>query len=369
LKIIQVCSRIYPSFMGGVEKVVWSLSNRLSSEFEIEIYSTNPQLKSKTQRMVNDLKITEFPSLATGNVFCFSPGLYKDLAKGNADLIHAHGCQAFPTVASALAKTRNKSPLIVTPHFGANQVPFLFSDFYNYTVNPFVFKKADAIVVVSHSEAFRIEKVGDFREKMFHIPNGVDFQEIDKCIKESVQHESPKEILFVGRLERGKGPHLLVEAFSKIAKDHKVVLTIVGDGPLKGQLLQMIKTYGLNEKIRFLGRLPEEELLKVYANSHIFVLPSSYESHSMSLTEAMSFGLVPVVTNVGGNPAIINPLDNGYLLSWPPSSKEIVSILSNLIEDDKLLKQMGEKARIKARKDFDIENNLKRLCKLYRQWS
>lgn len=367
MKIIEVCRRTYPSYIGGIEKCVWNISRKLARKFEVEIYATNSRRRSVFETEISGLKIREFPCLALYDIYLFSPSLYKALEGVEADLVHAHGIGALSTLAAALAKPKNDLPLFVSPHFGFSKVPRVLFTMYNLSFNKLVLKRADQIIAVSPNEKSEIAKVGDFSNKILYIPNGIDVQEIDSHLNRSMQSDWPKVILYVGRLERKKGLQSLIYAFSQIVSLYDVVLLIVGEGPYKNEIIKMVSTSGIEDRVKFLGRVSENELYQIYARSHIFVSPSSYESHSMSLTEAMGFGVVPIVTNVGGNRFVVSNRENGFLVSYPVKVEEIAHLLSELVQNEDLLKIVSEGAREKAKHNFDLNKTSKSLEYAYEQ--
>jgi hypothetical protein len=80
VKIIEVCHRTYSSYIGAIEKIVLGLSRCLSERFEIETYTSAPRKKEACVLEIENVKITEFPSTAFGDIFCYSPSLCKALS-------------------------------------------------------------------------------------------------------------------------------------------------------------------------------------------------------------------------------------------------------------------------------------------------
>jgi len=367
MKIIEVCHRTYPTFIGGIEKAIWNISQHLAGRFEIEIYTTNPRRKRPFRFQKKNVRITEFPSMAPGEILYFSPSLYSALRNVDADIIHAHGCQQFTSFAAALAKRKNAIPLLVTPHFGFSKVPRYVFMVYNLTANKLIFNRADKIVTISPNEIHTIRKIGNFDEKILYIPNGVDVESINLVLHKYRRLINPKTILYVGRLEEKKGLRFLVKAFAQISGD--VTLKIIGDGPFRDELAELVNNLKVKDKVRILGRVSESELNQLYATAHVFVLLSSYESHSMALTEAMAYGLVPVVTNVGGNRNIVSNHENGFLVSYPASINEVSNVLCKLIRDQNLIDLISEKARKTVKERFNIELTTKLLGDVYESFA
>lgn len=362
----MVSSLAYPPCIGGVESHVWEVSKRLVKKgFDVEIYSTDPSGRLGRVIEVNDIKIRRFPSFAPNGIYHLSRELYSSLKNACADIIHSHGYQGFPMLASALAKVQNAIPLIVTLHCGFSKVGRLPHLIYDSLFGKIIFHRADRIIIVSPIEMELIGELLRVKEKIRLIPNGVNIKGISSYLTQmrARSSQSPVKLLFVGRLEKKKGLDFSVKAFQKIA--HKdVELSIVGDGPFKQKLVRFIRKLKLQDKIRVKGRLTQAELYESYAQSHIFVLPSEFEAHSIALTEAMAFGLVPVVTNVGGNKYLVRNGVDGFLLKYPPDIRELSNILLQLVDNRELMCGMSENA-LREAQQFDIDRMVDRLEMVY----
>ena len=122
-------------------------------------------------------------------------------------------------------------------------------------------------------------------------------------------------ILFLGRVSELKGVGELIKA-GKILADsgYDFECCIVGHGDRKGiieSFQTQVKDRKLTEKIKFLGRLVDEEKFKIYANSDLFVLPSWTEGCPNSVLEALGSGLFVVSTDVGALKDVISSGENG----------------------------------------------------------
>lgn len=110
-----------------------------------------------------------------------------------------------------------------------------------------------------------------------------------------------KVILFVHRLSRRKGAHLLPEIISGVTKLHKdVMFVIVGDGPERENIELRIKNQGLGRYVRFAGEVPQRDIAPYFRAADFFLLPSEEEGFPHVLLEAMAAGLPYVATDVGG---------------------------------------------------------------------
>lgn len=174
-------------------------------------------------------------------------------------------------------------------------------------------------------------------------------------------------VLFVGTLQPRKNIARLIEAFSKLKSD--IGLIIVGKkGWLYEQILEAPKKFNVQNKVRFLDSVPDEDLPAFYKNAVCFVLPSLYEGFGLPVLEAMKYGCPVIASNVsslpeaGGEAALyVDPLDTedikkklelminseelreklikkGYeqikKFSWEKTAKETLKVLEGLVTKD-----------------------------------
>ena len=131
------------------------------------------------------------------------------------------------------------------------------------------------------------------------MPNGVEIN--NNYVKKEI-NKNKFSVLFIGRLEKIKNISYLLKNWKKFSdvNSHSELL-IIGDGNEQDNLKNISQDLGLVNKVKFMGKLNSEEILLSLNKSDVFVLPSLSEGISNSLLEAMSFGLVPIVSNVEGN--------------------------------------------------------------------
>lgn len=158
-------------------------------------------------------------------------------------------------------------------------------------------------------------------------------------------HPSKKTntILFVGRMTGNKQCDYVIRAWNLIAEKHPSwQLVIAGDGPMREYYESLSK---FKQQTIFLGHCNPE---KLYRESKIFCMASSFEGWPMVLTEAMSNGVVPVAFNTF--PSIVDIIHNGEngILVAPYKEKEYAKAISMLIENENLREQMANNALLKV---------------------
>ena len=162
-----------------------------------------------------------------------------------------------------------------------------------------------------------------------------------------------KVILFVHRLSKRKGAHYLPEILNKL-RDENVVTVIIGDGPEKENIQLLITNYQLQDKVRFLGWIPNSELSGYYSVADVFIMPSEEEGFPRVLLEAMAAGIPFAAFNVGGVREIVPPELLLYVVSAGDIDAFVVKIKEILGLSSEARAKIGELEKKWAEK-YDIK--------------
>jgi len=177
----------------------------------------------------------------------------------------------------------------------------------------------------------------------------------------------PDDILVVsvGRLAPQKNHILLIRAFRRCCSAALGLhLIVVGDGPLRGDLLEEVQRLGLADRVHFLG--VREDIPDILSAADLFVLPSNWEGNPLSVMEAMAAGRAVIATNVGGVPELVENGETGIIV--PPGDIEALSAaIIELATDPNRRGVMGLRAAAKAQTDFDVSTMVKRYEELYEE--
>ena len=234
--------------------------------------------------------------------------------KNKCNVIHAHW--AIPTgligtwVGSLLSK-----PLIVTIH-GSDLRMALERPGFLRKIFVFVCHHATHLNCVSIGQKKEMEQLGITSEKISVIPMGVDeaFLETGKDRKIEL-NKRPFTILSNRNLLPIYNVSLLIRAIPIILKEEpETKFLIAGDGPEKETLEREVRNLNINSSVRFLGRVPHEEMPDLLSRADIYVSTSLYDGTSVSLLEAMGSGAFPVVTDIPSNREWIVDGKNGFFV-------------------------------------------------------
>jgi len=224
-------------------------------------------------------------------------------------------------------------------------------------------KKIIAVSEAVRDSLLRYQKT--YGHKIMVLPNGVFLPNVDMDAK----FNQPKEtinILNVGGLREQKNQIFLLEIFSELAREEKNIhLFVVGEGALKTKIEKYIREKGLGNEVSLVYDLSKnQEIEEFYKKVDIFVLSSLWEGCPNALLEAMSFGLPPISTKVGGATEIIEDGVSGYLVDIN-DKEQTKDKLKKLIKDKELRKIMGERAYKRIKDNYTIDKVVKSLIKIF----
>jgi len=204
------------------------------------------------------------------------------------------------------------------------------------------YKLADGVIAISKSAKKDVEGIYEVkREKITTIYNGLNLNEF-KNLKNELEIEGKPALLYVGKLERVKGPDILLEAFAIVKKHCKeAFLHILGDGSMRSDLIEQVKKLGLEDSVKFYGIVvPPYSYMKA---ADILVIPSRYDALPTVALEGMACGVPIVASNVGGLREIILDGENG--LKAKPEPEDIAEKIIFLWKNDKLRKEISSRQR------------------------
>ncbi len=193
-----------------------------------------------------------------------------------------------------------------------------------------IWQRASRVVALSTALARTARRTAPGLD-MEVIPNGIDARRFSP--PDVRPPGKALRLITVARLLERKGIQTILEACAKPSV-LPIELRIVGTGPFETELRDMVKAYGLEDRVRFLGFVPNEELPDHYRRSDIFVLPSATESFGLVFAEAMSCGLPIAASNVGGIPETVRDGIDGLLCppGDPLALRENILRLASSIE-------------------------------------
>lgn len=267
------------------------LSLEKGKEINAEQYEIQPKIKIKRLRYLSSYFQTK-----------------KIVDEIEPDLINAHFVPNYGLLGALL----NFKPLVVSA-WGSDILISAHKSFFHRLRAKFVLSKADLILSDSTFLTEGISELGIDKKRILTFPLGI---EIDKYLKPK-ETKNAITILSTRQFEPVYDVRTLIQAIPLVLQDSKkkVKFIIVGKGSQEETLKRLANNLKLQDKVVFKKNLSDEELIRTYSDSDIYVSTSLSDSTSVSLLEAMAAGLIPVVTDIPGNREWIEDGKNGFLFN------------------------------------------------------
>lgn len=261
------------------------------------------------------------PALTLGS---FGPAMRRlASAAADADLVHIHAAQE---ICGGLRMAGCRKPLIFTAHCYHHAIDYAKAGLF---LNPF----CDRVIGVSEAERRRLAQAGTRRLSV--VLNGIDqepFEGFDR-VAVRLQLSLPADAVVaiaVGRLVRPKGLEIFLRALKGTGREVRAL--IVGDGPEAIPLKAIAAAFGLDDRVKFLGR--REDLPRLLAAADLYVSPTRREGLSLAALEAMASGLPLVVSDLPEFAEIVRTGENGltFPVGQPESLAQALTLLAGMPE-------------------------------------
>ncbi len=283
------------------------------------------------------------------------------------DLLHVH--YAIPHASAAylakkiVEKQGRKIPVITTLH--GTDITLVGKDKTYAPVVTFSINESDAITAVSDN--LRKETFNSFSitKDIEVIYNFVDVARFSKkpidAFRRVIAPHGEKILVHASNFRGVKRVQDVVKVFAEVRKNLPAKLLMVGDGPERPVMENLVKEFKLTEDVRFLGK--QEQIEEILVVSDLFVLTSDYESFGLAALEAMAARMPVISTNAGGLPEINLHGITGFLANV--GDVETMSTYAiDLLQDESKLATLKQNAFEQAQK-FDISNIVPVYEKLY----
>jgi glycosyltransferase involved in cell wall biosynthesis len=206
-----------------------------------------------------------------------------------------------------------------------------------------------------------------YEAKCVYIPeNAIDPLRFNKQACVSV--EGPLRVCFVGRLVPYKGADMLLEAAAPLLRAGKMRLDIIGDGPEREGLRDLVDELGVGSSVELPGWIEHGEIQARLARSEVFAFPSVREFGGGVVLEAMALGVVPVVLDYAGPSELVTEA-TGYKVPTG-SREEVVSgfreILGRLCDSREGLRPLADRARKRVLTHFTWDAKARQTREVYR---
>jgi len=288
------------------------------------------------------------------------------LKKNDPELVHMNiPCNTKGILREYIVFTinkRHKKKIVAHLHGGK----YLMAKPSNKIIGNFfkrILSESDRVIVLSEIEKKSLSGIYGYNNAV------VLYNSVNTSADHKVFDKSPEDILqvlFLGRIHESKGIEDIVEAFKKLFPEKRFRFVVCGTGPLENYLIEQCSGF-MGKDFEYRGIVSGDIKANTILGSDIFILPSRYgEGLPVSLLEAMSAGVVPVVTNDASMKFVIKDGVNGIFVG-KNNSGDIYTKLETLMNDPALMKKLSMNARKTIEEQFDVRIMINNLENIYEE--
>lgn len=363
---IGIFTDTYPPYINGVSTSIVMLKRALEKKGH-EVFIVTVNSDNMSYKYEEENKVIRIPGIPIGIFDYRLTGIYplraiEKIKKWDLDIIHSHTEFGVGTFARIIAKQFD-IPIVHTYHtMYEDYVHYITKGYFNRTskkiveyLTKFYCDQTVSELIVPTKKAYDLFKQKYHVGRNVHIiPTGIEIERFysENFKKEEITNLKTKLgfdkndliILFVGRMGKEKSVDFLIDAQSYIAKKYKnAKMLLIGDGPYLKEFKTQVNKLKLNDNVKFLGKIPWEEIPKYYQLADIFVTASKTETQGLTVIEAMAASIpVVAIDDESFNTVIIDDL-NGKLFK---NKRQYKMMISELIENKDKRIRLSEQARI-----------------------
>lgn len=211
------------------------------------------------------------------------------------------------------------------------------------------------------------------RERVHVVWSGIDAQLFRPLDREAVRaslglpHGVPIA-LAVGRLDRGKGIEIAVEALARLHQLPSVKLVVVGGGPRRVAIEELAVRRGVRERVSLVGHVPMEEVARYMAAADTLVFPSLLaEAGPLVIPQALACEIPVIGSSIGAVPEMLGDGGEAGLLFRPGSASGLAEALRTLLCDEPRRRKMGARGRERVLERMTIERMADGMCAVYQR--
>ncbi len=276
------------------------------------------------------------------------------------DLLHVH--YAIPHSVSAMLarqmlaydhkRISRRLPYVTTLH--GTDITLVGADPSYLPITRFSIEQSDGVTSISDYLKQRTVEVFEVQTPIAVIPNFVNcdlYHRTPETLQRRSEYASPDEKILVhlSNFRPVKRIPDVIEIFDRVQKEIPARLLLIGDGPERSRAEWLAVNKGIHNKIEFMGK--QDRVHEKLAVADVMLLPSQLESFGLAALEAMACQVVPIATNAGGLPEVIQSGNDGFLEEVgdvDAMARDAIEVLS----DESKLQTMGKRARATAQARF-----------------
>jgi glycosyltransferase involved in cell wall biosynthesis len=353
MRILHLAKYYWPR-SGGMERVVQGLAEGAAErghEAEVIAITAFGDPPPGKRRRTPVKRAWSFAPVGTQEL---APA-YLAAAWKRADVIHLHHPNSLADVAYALRPSL--APLVVTQHAD-------YPSFKYKLPSKYALWRAEAIVVPSRAHIALCSELRGFEDKVTVIPFGISERRWE--LVPPPPPGNPPRALFIGRLHAFKGVDFLLRALELVPD---LRLDIVGSGPEANRLRTLARALAVEDRVKWYGEYPDEDLPRRMADADFLVLPSVSveEMFGLVLLEAMAAGRPVITTDV---PSGVREVNHPGVTGLEVPMRDVGALadaMRTLAEDSELRDRLGRAGRERVRQRFSLAAMTDAHLALYQQ--
>lgn len=359
---------------GGVQMVAQLLCRGLAREGVDVTNLVAAATRTGSDQMVDGYRLVEAACWGLYFSTAISPNMVSLARQWHRerpfDLLHIH----FPDPMSHLVSLALPAslPRVITWHSDIVKQKRLLALYRPFQVKEVL--RAQALVAATQAHFTSSRQIpADYPPDRRHvIPFGLDYEKLaltaaHQALVESLRQDAAGRLLVfaLGRHVTYKGFDYLIEAILQT----QAQLLLGGDGPLTDALKQRAQSLGLDSRVRFVGRVAEEDLSAYYHACDVFCLPSITTNEAFGLVqlEAMACGKPVICTQLHNGVNVVNPHEITGLTVAPGNASALALAINRLATDATLRKRLGEQGRERALEQYSMKAMSQAHLRLYEQ--
>lgn len=406
-KIIICCNAYPPNFIGGAELIAHSQAKALKKlGHEVIIFTGDTHARGDRYSMSQDtyenltvFRVRLLPQDFQSDFVNFSHRIVEEhfkalLDKFSPEVVHFHNIIGLSIGIIHIAKTRGiKTVLTLHDHWGfcfkntlikfndeicrnfsecKDCMPFIHDQDnkgipIHMRADFFAMQMHDLDVIISPSQylAEAYINAGLPKEKFMVISYGIEIQKF-KNISKNTALDGRLRFTFIGYLGKHKGIHTFLSALPLIDNKDRFQVNLVGEGELADLYKQQVKSNGLQNIVKFWGKIDNNRIEEVYSVTDVLILPSIWpENQPVTITEAMAARTPVIGSRMGGIPELVEDGKTGYIFE-AGDEKELAEKMQEFILHPDKLQTFGQNA-FKKIADYELENQVNKIAQVYNE--
>jgi len=304
LRVLMVTPRYFP-LVGGVEHHVAQVAALMAHEADVTVLTTDRTGELPAAETVAGVRIVRVPAWPRERDYYIAPRIADEISRSGADIVHVQSIHTAVAPIAMRAAIKAGLPFVLTFHGGGHSSATRESmRGLQWSLLRPLLARARKLIAVAQFEAQRFSTaLGLPLDRFTVIPNGSDLPALEPGEADALRAASPATIVSVGRLERYKGHHRLIEAMPAVlAQVPEARLRIIGTGPYEAHLRDQVQRLGLGDAVEITSIPPTDRLAmaRALAACSLFALMSDFETHPLAAIEAISLGRPALVADTSG---------------------------------------------------------------------